>query len=306
MSDSTEDTKMARNVWEIVPTETETVPPYTTTNTIFYGRDIFVVIDPGPSKLKWQEVLADHIEARCRRGDQFLAVAITHHHVDHSAGATYLSERFSVPIYAHKNASVTKRYKPDRILNHHDQIILNDNTLTALFTPGHAEDHLTYFDEHTGVLIAGDMITDRGTILIPPGSGSLRVYLHSLNELTKLPLKTIIPAHGLAITEHANQFLIKAMRHRYQRIASVLQAIEDHPTNVLDGTDITMLVYGKSLADNLLFYAQLSVESSLYWLKEAGLVDNPDYTWRHIDDHNLKQREILEPLKEIDERLRNA
>jgi len=263
---------------EIWPLNTLTVPPYTTTNAVFYGQKKFIIIDPGPSEAQAQEVLINRIKERQALGHNFLGLALTHHHGDHIGSALVLNTYFNVPIWAHEHAaahvpfSITK-LEPSYIFD------LGDATkLQVIYTPGHSESHVVFYDAQSQFLIAGDMITDRGTILIPPQSGSLRIYLQSLELLTKLCIKILIPGHGEAITQNAKSFLQRALVHRYERIKAILDTLE-HARESLDATDITVAVYKTTMSDSLMFFSQLSVESSLQWLLEAGLAKKINYRW---------------------------
>ena len=294
------------HIVEILPLTTLTVPPYTTTNAVFFGQQAFWLIDPGSPFEDQQSILKTYIERRQTKGGKLLGVCLTHHHGDHSKAAEFVAARFAVPIFAHRQAAkfVKFSFKP---LNDSDVIThQGELTLRALHTPGHSEDHLVYYAQELGILVAGDMITDRGTILIPPLSGSLSVYLNSLESLTHLKLNAIIPAHGQAIVDEPKKFLIKALKHRFERIKAVLTAIKDQDC-ALDATDITRIVYQNTIAENLVVFAQLSVESSLHWLKDAGLVDNPHHLWQLCRNATHKEKAVLlDHLKKIDERLRDA
>lgn len=293
---------------EILPLKTLTVPPYTTTNTIVYGRDSFVVVDPGTAEPEQQEILSQYLRVRIGKGQRFCGVYLTHHHGDHIKSATFLADNFGVKIAAHKNAVRHLKFPVDQLIDDKQEINLGqDLVLKALYTPGHSDDHLVFLDDSRGVLMAGDMITDRGTVLIPPGSGSLKVYLESLNALTKLSLTAIIPAHGLAITDQPNAFLNTAIKHRYERILAVLQVLLKSPHDLLDATDVTLSIYRSLTTKDLIVFAQLSVESSLAWLLDLDLVQNVNHKWQAIPDAEARKEEaILRPLKEINERLRHA
>lgn len=300
---------VAEVIFDIIPLTTTTVPPYTATNTIIYGKTSFIVVDPGTSDRDQQEILRQHIIRRTKQGHRFLGIGLTHHHGDHVKSAPFLKEHFNVKIMAHPQAAPRLKFPVDHLIADQEIILQEkDLLLTAIYTPGHAEDHVVFFDSINHVLIAGDMITDRGTVLIPPPSGSLFAYLKSLDSLTKLQLKTIIPAHGQAITEKAQAFLIQAIRHRYQRIVAVLDILKKNPELTLDATDITLAIYGHLTTKDLLTFAQLSVESSLCWLKDMHLVKNVNYKWQVIFEGIDEKRHelLLLPLKQIDERLRNA
>ena len=56
-----------------------------------------------------------------------------------------------------------------------------DGTLEIVPTPGHAPDHLCFFDREAGDLYCGDLARRGGTIVIPARKGGdLRAYLASL------------------------------------------------------------------------------------------------------------------------------
>lgn len=279
----------------IFPLTTKTVPPYTTTNAVIYGKNDFMVIDPGSSKLDQQELIAKYLEERILLGHKFLGVYLTHHHGDHTRAASYLAKRFSTQIYAHQNALPILGFEAFAI---DSMPTFSDSTLTAIYTPGHSDDHMVFYDD-SGILIAGDMITDRGTVLIPPGSGGLKPYLKNLEMLCSLKLVVIIPAHGEPIKNAPNRFLLLALKHRYERILSVLNALEP---DFLDATDLTLKIYGSNLPENLKIFAELSVLSSLEWLEDVGLIKKANY--RFLADKLADKRLILDPIEQIDERLR--
>jgi len=295
---------------DIIPLTTTTVPPYTSTNTVIYGNKSFLVIDPGTSDKDQQEILRRQITQRIDEGRKFLGVGLTHHHGDHVKSAVFLKSHFDIKIMAHPNAAQRLKFPVDHLISDGEIVLQeNDLALTALYTPGHADDHVVFFDDKTGILIAGDMITDRGTVLIPPPTGSLKSYLESLDKLTRLStLKMIIPAHGNAIRENPRPFLINAVKHRYQRILSVLDMLIKNNQLSLDATDITLATYGHLTSKDLLTFAQLSVESSLHWLHEMNFIKNVNFKWQVVshDLEKTRKKFLLLPLKEIDERLRNS
>lgn len=252
--------------------------PYTTTNAIFYGQKKFILIDPGPSEAKDQEILITRVIERQTLGHNFLGVALTHHHGDHTGAARVLSTYFNVPIWAHENASAQVPFTITKFEFPYSFNLGDDTKLHVIYTPGHSESHVIFYDARAQVLMAGDMITDRGTILIPPQSGSLRIYLQSLELISDLNIKILIPAHGKAITKNCHTFLQKALLHRYERIITILDTLK-HANKSLDATDITIAVYQTTMSDALMFFSQLSVESSLLWLLEAGLAQRVNYKW---------------------------
>lgn len=211
------------------------------------------------------------------------------------------------PLWVHELAPKKLKDISSDTIAHKDKITLEDMTLEAIHTPGHAPDHLVFYERRQKILIAGDMIADRGVTLIPPMSGSLREYLNSLDVISKLAIDLLIPAHGEPIRELANNFLRSALYHRYRRIKAVMEALKQSFPRALEAKAITRQVYGGSISDELMIMAELSVASSLKWLMEADLVVMiDDALFQALENRQqIEEQAILSPLKEIDERLRN-
>jgi quinoprotein relay system zinc metallohydrolase 2 len=74
------------------------------------------------------------------------------------------------------------------------QLDLGDRMLTLrAWRASHSDSDLTVFDERTGILFAGDLIFLRH---IPVLDGSIRGWLKTINELARLPAKSVVPGHG--------------------------------------------------------------------------------------------------------------
>ncbi len=109
---------------EILPVTTVTIPPYTTTNAIFFGSKNFWVIDPGSPFADEQQRLKVYITHRmANHGGHFAGVLLTHHHDDHVEAATFLAREFSVPILAHPAA--------ERFLDFPFQPLAHDEVITS-------------------------------------------------------------------------------------------------------------------------------------------------------------------------------
>src|SRR5579871_5564475 len=109
---------------DILPLLTKTVPPYTTTNTIVYGKERFVVVDPGTENPDQQAILGRYLIKRRNSGHLFIGVLLTHSHGDHVKAATFLSENFRVGIYAHKNAARHLKFPIDHALVDQEEVHL--------------------------------------------------------------------------------------------------------------------------------------------------------------------------------------
>lgn len=74
------------------------------------------------------------------------------------------------------------------------QLDLGDRMLTLrAWRASHSDSDLTVFDESTGILFAGDLVFLRH---IPVLDGSIRGWLKTINELARLPAKSVVPGHG--------------------------------------------------------------------------------------------------------------
>jgi glyoxylase-like metal-dependent hydrolase (beta-lactamase superfamily II) len=166
------------------------------TNTYVYSSDPALVIDPGPADDGHLAAVREAAEARGGLG----GILLTHSHGDHAAGAA--------PLGA-------------------EVISLADGEsrggLTAVATPGHAEDHLCFLAD--GVCFSGDLVLGEGSTIVPPDGGSLAAYLDSLQRLLGLGLELICPGHGPWITEPEAK-LHEYREHRMMRERRLLAALE--------------------------------------------------------------------------------
>src|SRR6185369_13018422 len=69
-----------------------------------------------------------------------------------------------------------------------------DGVLEIIPTPGHAPDHLCFFDRAAGDLYCGDLARLGGTIVIPARKGGdLRAYLGSLQLVRAMAPRRLLP-----------------------------------------------------------------------------------------------------------------
>jgi ribonuclease/clavin/mitogillin len=290
-------------LFSIVPLKTLTVPPYSATNTVFYGNEKFIVIDPGPQSAEEQEILAKLV-TEVMKDRLFYGIFLTHHHQDHVGSAQFLRTRFNVPIFAHAQARSAQLAVDSDLADSMSVDLGKQLTLQVMHSPGHADDHLVFYDKKHGVLIAGDMITDTGVVLIPPYERALKIYLQNLEKLSNLHINTLVPAHGDPISSNPRRFLLEALQHRYRRILQVLELVEAEQ-QPLSSADISRIIYKNSVSEKLLPFALMSTESSLMWLKDEGLLERVEHKWQ-AQLKNSKKSLILEMLNELSDRVRHA
>lgn len=205
----------------LFPVRTPTLPPATHTNTFaLLGEEVFLVEPATPydderaAWLEWAQSIDRPIGG----------VLVTHHHVDHAGAAAFFARALSVPLLGH--AITFEQIKTDgvelRAVNEGDRL----GSWEVLHTPGHAAGHICLFDRQRRTLIAGDMVANGSTIIIPPeDGGDMAAYLDQLRRLDALESTTVLPAHGEPIDDPAALFGYY-IKHRLMREEKVLRAWE--------------------------------------------------------------------------------
>ncbi|MFO7926920.1 MAG: MBL fold metallo-hydrolase [Halobacteriota archaeon] len=114
-----------------------------TCNAYLVGGDRTVLVDAGA----WNGVI-DAVEAHTETLD---AIMLTHQHSDHIAQLDAVLDAFDAPLYAYAD-------HPQRAgeLDEGDQVFIGDEAFDVVYTPGHADDHVSFVSETT--LFSGDVV----------------------------------------------------------------------------------------------------------------------------------------------------
>jgi glyoxylase-like metal-dependent hydrolase (beta-lactamase superfamily II) len=187
--------------------------------------DVTTLVDAGTGEPRFLDALDEALA-----GATLQQVIVTHGHVDHASGAPALAAR-------HPRARFLKMPWPDRDRRYaidwqplaDDQAITaGDTQLRAVYTPGHAPDHMCLWEPGSAQLFCGDLAMDSGSIYIPSAvkGGDLRAYLQSLARVIALGPRRLLPAHG-AIIEPPEPLLRSLFAHREEREKHVLTALGD-------------------------------------------------------------------------------
>jgi glyoxylase-like metal-dependent hydrolase (beta-lactamase superfamily II) len=221
------------------------------------------VIDPADDS-------TEHLDAIVKEGawrGGIRRILLTHGHPDHIGGAETLRQQLGIPIYAYSRSGIPFI---DEEVPDNTPFPAGDDTLHALYTPGHRFDHLSFFLEKHRTLFAGDLVASTSTIVIPtPPEGDMFDYMNSLKRLQSLHIAQIVPAHGLIIT-NPQQKLSEFLAHRMERERQVLSLLESDP----QGMDIPTLVQHiyTNIDIQLHTYAAQSVKAHLLKLEREGRV----------------------------------
>ena len=209
---------------------------YTGTATFIVGRDnpgaSVAVIDPGPADEAHLLALLSAVEGR-----MVSHVLVTHTHRDHSPLAHPFANAVGAPILAaqppkceaHATGTLDEdeddRFQPDTILSGGETIAGDGWTMKALFTPGHASNHMAFalVDEHA--LFCGDHVMGWSTTVVAPPDGNMSDYMESLDAVIAQDFDVLWPAHGPPIQD-PRAFLAAYRTHRLDRERQILNRIQ--------------------------------------------------------------------------------
>src|SRR5205809_5256439 len=239
------------------------------TNTIVLGggEEGASVIDPAVDDNAYLDTI---IQAGAERGG-IRRILITHGHPDHVGGAEALRKRLGVSIYAFSRQGVSV---VDEEIVDGMTFPAGEDTLQALYTPGHRFDHLSFLLEKQRTLFAGDLISGITTNVIAPPEGDMLDYVNSLKRLQEVEISEIVPAHGPTITD-AQAKISEYIQHRMLREHQVIQALEVVPPGA---TILEMVPHVYVDVDPQLHpIAAWSVEAHLIKLEREGLVEKLEH-----------------------------
>jgi glyoxylase-like metal-dependent hydrolase (beta-lactamase superfamily II) len=227
--------------------------PYTGpgTNTwIVDAGPVVVVIDPGPDD-------DHHLETLNRRlaGATVAVVLVTHSHPDHLS----LAERFARPHHA-----AVRRF-PE--LSDGDVVRAGNLSVTALHTPGHSADHLSFLLAEDGAVFTGDLILGQGSSMVTYPEGDVAAYLRSLDRLESLHPRILFPGHWDPVPDA----LAKIREYRSHRLAREAQVLEEVRRGRGTAAELTRRVYGE-LDERLMAAAEMTLRAHLRKLVDDGEV----------------------------------
>jgi len=242
------------------------------TNTYLVGIDEIAVIDPGPA----DDAHLDAIAA-CGR-DRIRWILVTHTHSDHSPGAAGLKERTGAEVLGFDERD---DFVPDTEIGDGYELESTEFRLKAVYTPGHASNHLCYVLPTEKLLFSGDHIMSGSTVVIAPPDGDMAAYLKALQRVHEIPLRGIAPGHGSFIDDPKAK-VDEYLDHRLARERAIAEALTDAGRATVE--ELVTAVY-TDVPEMLHPIARFSVWAHLRKLADDGRATTADAddlasTWR--------------------------
>lgn len=233
------------------------------TNTYLVGDGgELLCIDPGPDDDRHLDAI---LAAVREAGARVVAIPVSHSHEDHRPLARRLSDRETgAPVLCLEPGRAADGAAP---LTDGARLSAGALTLEAVHTPGHAGDHLCFFDHDSRVLYSGDHILGGMTSVVAPPDGDMTAYMASLQRVRRLRPRVILPGHGPRVAD-AGALIDEYITHRADREAQVLAAVRARGVEIA-ADDLVADIYAEYPRE-LWPYAALSVQAHLDKLAREG------------------------------------
>lgn len=137
---------------------------------------------------------------------------ITHGDGDHFEAFDKIVDEYDVETYVPTEAIANTKNAPDHRVSDGDTI----GSFTAVYTPGHGDDHYSYIETDNGIAIMGDAVSGAdqrglptGEFHIPPAvySKNLNQAEESLDRLLEYEFDSALVFHGSSVLENADSKL---------------------------------------------------------------------------------------------------
>ncbi len=253
------------------------------TNSYLVGRGGgLALIDPGPDDPTHMAALL----AALAPGERISHILVSHAHLDHSPLARPLARASGAQVLAFGRAcdgqspvmaelmarglggggeGVDHDFAPDIRLEDGERIEGDGWQITALHTPGHMSNHMSF--DFQGIVFTGDHVMGWASSLVSPPDGDLTQFMASCARLAAREDRAYLPGHGAPVTDPGAR-IAWLTAHRQQREAAILQALEAVGPARL--ASLTRAVYTDTPPE-LMKMAERNVFAHLIDLHERGL-----------------------------------
>ncbi len=170
-----------------------------------------VIIDAGMDGDSEEEEVVNFINNHSLKP---VLLLLTHAHIDHIIGCSFVTDTYNVPMLAHKdseqflgNASahaavfgltINKVKSIDSFIDESNDIEFGNSKIKVLNTPGHADGSVCFYSQDDKFVITGDVLFNQsiGRTDLPTGNYDV-LQMSIWEKLFTLPDETVAyPGHG--------------------------------------------------------------------------------------------------------------
>jgi glyoxylase-like metal-dependent hydrolase (beta-lactamase superfamily II) len=174
-----------------------------------------------------------------------------------------------------------QKLSPDVMLSGGEKIEASIGTLDVHWTPGHSPGHVCLYNaEHRGLFSGDQMLTEiTPNIGWHPGREALSEYLNSLEDLARLEIDLVLPAHGAPFSNH-REWIRKTVAHHADRCARILAELAAEPKTA---ADLVPRLWDRTLAPFHYRFAVFEILAHLEYLERQGKISrltNGSVRWR--------------------------
>ncbi|OVE84121.1 MBL fold metallo-hydrolase [Natronolimnobius baerhuensis] len=167
-----------------------------TSNAFLVEGDRPVLIDTG-SNFDVVAAVREHV-------DDLEAVVLTHTHHDHIGNLEAVTDEFGIETWGYDTE--LDDVSVDHEIADEATVQLGDHEYTALYTPGHKDDHLCFHSSEAGVLFAGDLVFQNGSFGrtdLPEGDrATLIESIDRVLSVVEDDLEAMHTGHGPSVTRN--------------------------------------------------------------------------------------------------------
>lgn len=181
------------------------------TYVIFNETGACAIIDPGCYFEYEYKELTDFIDSNKLAPKCLLN---THCHLDHVFGNKFIADTYNLTLQIHRGEKILLDYAPESgkkwglpfnnykgdliCLNEGDEIILGNDKLSVLLTPGHSPASISFYCEAGKFVVAGDVLFHGGIGRTDLPGGDYDTLISSIrNKLFTLADEVVVyPGHG--------------------------------------------------------------------------------------------------------------
>ena len=170
-----------------------------------------IIIDAGMQGQSEEDTLEEYINNHNLKPVMLL---LTHAHIDHIIGNSFVADKFELKLTAHKDCvpflknaisyaatfglTMDRVKEIDSFINEDSEIKFGNSSLEVLFTPGHANGSVCFYSPKDKFVITGDVLFNQsiGRTDLPTGDYDL-LQKSIWEKLFTLPDETVAyPGHG--------------------------------------------------------------------------------------------------------------